>query len=61
MDVSEREFKSLNGKAIAYKFLGHDSLYDLINSIPDVVQVLTLAGGQQLLVAVPVEKKQQIA
>ncbi len=61
IDAFEREFKSLNGKAIAYKFLGHDSLYDLMVSIPEVVQVLTLAGGQQLLIAVPDEKTQHIA
>ena len=61
IDAFEREFKSLNGKAIAYKFLGHDSLYDLMTSIPEVVQVITLPGGQQLLVAVPDEKTQHIA
>ena len=61
MDAFEREFKNRNGKSIAYKFLGYDSVYDLMVSIPEVVQVLSLPGGQQLLLAVPDEKTQHIA
>lgn len=61
IDEFEREFKSCNGKAIAYKFLGYDSLYDLLVSIPEVVQVLTITGGQTLLLAVQDEKTQHIA
>ena len=61
MDAFEREFKSLNGKSCAYKFLGYDTLYELMVSIPEVVQVLTLPGGEQLLLAVPDEKTQHIA
>ena len=61
MEAFEREFKNRNGKSIAYKFLGYDSVYDLMVSIPEVVQVLSLPGGQQLLLAVPDEKTQHIA
>ena len=61
IDAFEQEFKRRNGKAIAYKFLGHETLLDLMVSIPDVVQVMNLPGGQQLLVAVPDENTQHIA
>ena len=61
MDSFEREFRIANGKPVPYKFMGHDSVYDLLVSIPEVVQVMPITGGQHLLLAVPDEKTQHIA
>ena len=57
----EREYRSHNGKPVPYKFLGHESLYDLLVNIPEVVQMFPLSGGQHLLLAVPDEKTQHVA
>lgn len=51
----------VNGKAVPYKFLGHDSLYDLMVSIPEIVSIVPLEGGQVLLLAVPDEKTEHMA
>ena len=36
MDSFEREFRIANGKPVPYKFMGHDSVYDLLVSIPEL-------------------------
>ena len=44
LDALEKEFRRLNGKSIPHKFLGYDSLYDLVNNMPDVVNFEDEAG-----------------
>ena len=61
MDSFEREYRIMNGKPVPYKFLGYDSLYDLLVSIPDVVNVMQVTGGQFILIAVPDEKTAHVA
>ena len=61
MDSFEREYRSMNGKPVPYKFLGYDSLYDLLVAIPDVVNVMPVTGGQFILIAVPDEKTAHVA
>ena len=43
------------------KFLGYDSLYDLLVAIPDIVNVMPVTGGQFILIAVPDEKTAHVA
>ena len=61
LEAFEREFKRLSGRGIPYKFLGYDSLYDLMSNSPDVVKVIQAAGGNILLVGVPDEKTIHVA
>jgi len=49
MDSFEREYRSMNGKPVPYKFLGYDSLYDLLVAIPDVVNVMPVTEVSSFL------------
>jgi len=61
LEAFEVEFKRHSGRSIPYKFLGYDSLYDLVSNMPDVVRVVRAGGGNSLLFAVPDEKTMHVA
>ena len=61
LDALEKEFKRLHGRNIPYKFFGHDSLYDMMSSLPDVVRMIRGYGGNTLLLGVPDENTIHVA
>jgi len=60
LESFEREYRGMEGKPVPYKFLGFNSLYDLLVNSPDNVQVVQ-AGGQVLLLGVPDKETEHIA
>ena len=61
LDSFEREYRLANGKPVPFKFLGYESLIELLASLTDVVKVMTLDTGDTLLFAVSDEKTLHIA
>ena len=53
LDAFEREYKGVAGRPVPYKMMGASSLYDLLVSLTDVVQMVKLGGGHILLVGKP--------
>ena len=49
------------GKAVPFKLFGYESSNDLLNNIPEVVNVLQLDGGLTLLLGVTDEKTRHVA
>ena len=61
MEAFEREYKENIGRGVPYVPLGFPSARDLLLSLPEVVEIVELNEGHELLVAVPDEKTQHIA
>ena len=61
LDAFESEYRGMVGRPIPHKFFGFDSLYDLLVSWPEVVQLTKITGGKILLIAVPDEKTGHMA
>ena len=61
LDVFEHDFRGMIGKPIPFKFLCYYSVYDLLVSLPEVVEVTHFGGGQCLLIGVPDKKTEHIA